>query len=128
MARKIVNPHLAKWAHLKDNQHCKLNVDRHRDHLWFNHLGEYHRVDENGIQDGPAMILQDGYQAWLLNGRLHRLEGPARINPSWGLQWGLQWWLDGKQLTQEGWAADPQVIRYHADQSPESVETLLKHL
>lgn len=54
---QIVSPHIEKWAHLKDNQHCHLVVDESWNHEWVNAEGLLHRVDESGVQDGPACII-----------------------------------------------------------------------
>jgi hypothetical protein len=32
---------------------------------------KYHR------EDGPALVYPNGYKAWFINGRLHRVDGPA---------------------------------------------------
>lgn len=44
---------------LLPNQHCRL-VGRQ----WENSAGQLHRVDESGIQDGPALIYPDGSKVW----------------------------------------------------------------
>ena len=48
--------------------------------------GRPHRLD------GPAVIDADGYQAWCVDGRPHRLDGPAVIDAD-----GSQaWYVDGQ--------------------------------
>lgn len=123
MAATPLNPHAEKWAHLKPNQHCTLEIDKDGNHCWVNAQGKDHRVDKNGVQDGPSGIFADGYLDWHFNGLCHRLEGPARISPSWG----LQWWLDGEKLTQEKWARDIRVIEVNS-RTQEGAEEWLKQL
>jgi hypothetical protein len=54
--------------------------------------GKQHRVD------GPAIIYPDGYQAYYLNGKLHRVDGPAIIAPN-----GFQaYWLNGERHRVDG--------------------------
>jgi hypothetical protein len=36
-----------------------------------NKIGQLHR------EDGPAIIRDDGYKSWWINGKLHRTDGPA---------------------------------------------------
>jgi hypothetical protein len=50
--------------------------------------GKLHRLD------GPAVIWADGGQSWYVDGDLHRLDGPAVIH-SWGPE---EWWVRGEQL------------------------------
>ena len=47
--------------------------------FYYNDRGQLHR------EDGPAVIMKNGYRAWLLNGDYHREDGPARMWPdgSW---------------------------------------------
>ena len=48
-------------------------------------------------EDGPAVIYPDGSQYWFLNGKRHREDGPAVIRPD-----GYQaWWLNGQQYTKQ---------------------------
>jgi len=65
-------------------------------------------VDENGTQewrvngrlhrlDGPACIRADGIQQWLVNDQLHRTDGPAVIRAD-GTQ---QWCVDGNFITRQ---------------------------
>lgn len=107
MADSVVNPHAQKWAHLKPNQHCSLVVTPHVSLQWSNHQGQWHRVDESGIQDGPAVIWKDETQFWCIDGKVHRIEGPAVTYPNGG----QSYYLDGEKLTQEEWCRDPRVQR-----------------
>ena len=43
--------------------------------------GRLHRLD------GPAVIDADGYQAWYVDGQRHRLDGPAVIDADGSQQW-----------------------------------------
>lgn len=108
---------------LNPNKHCRLKVDPYGNHNWRNSAGHLHRVDENGIQDGPAVLWSDGFQFWYLDGKPHRLGGPAQIY----LMGTQYWYLDGDHITREKWAQDPRVIAYHS-QTPEGAEEWLKHL
>lgn len=105
---QIVNPHAEKWAHLKPNQYCTLKMEYRGYYCWVNPRGQYHRVDANGIQDGPALISPLGQQTWFLNEKRHRIEGPAVICPDGT----TRWYLDGNKLTQEQWAQDTRVIHH----------------
>jgi hypothetical protein len=59
--------------------------------------GRCHRLD------GPAVIGADGTQEWWVNGQLHRLDGPAIIYPD-GYQ---EWYVSGQLHREDG----PAVIR-----------------
>lgn len=107
MATTDVNPYK---KHLSPNQYCSLQIDFAGNHLWLNPDGLSHRVDESGVQDGPALIWKSGTQAWCLKGEFHRLDGPA-VSDLTGTQ---AWYLDGIPMTQEQWASDPRVIEYHS--------------
>ena len=82
---------------------------------WRNHLGQYHRVN------GPAFTNSRGVRAWYLNGRRHRLDGPAVIWPSGREEWCVddvwhrtggpaftnscgarRWYLNGRQHRLDG--------------------------
>ena len=53
--------------------------------------GKLHRVD------GPAFEYSNGYKEWYLNGKRHREDGPA-IEGANGTK---AWYLNGKQLTKK---------------------------
>jgi hypothetical protein len=63
--------------------------------------GKRHRVD------GPAIEYADGTKCWYLNGKRHRTDGPA-IEYADGCK---SWYLHGKQLTEAQWleAVKPKV-------------------
>jgi hypothetical protein len=44
----------------------------HKYDEWENEQGQIHR------ENGPAIIGGNGYKAWHINGKRHRLDGPAR--------------------------------------------------
>lgn len=125
--------------HLKDSQHCSLSVDPDGTHSWYNNTPrvappgrdwgcQYHRVDENGIQDGPAVIQPDGHECWYFCDKIHRLDGPAMTTGDGSLSPGTGlYYLDGNRLLQEQWARDPRVIEYHS-RTQESAEEWLVHL
>ena len=49
-------------------------------------------------EDGPAIIYPNGYKEWWLNDNLHREDGPAVIDSD-GTQ---EWWLYGKRHREDG--------------------------
>jgi hypothetical protein len=53
--------------------------------------GELHR------EDGPAVTLPDGTEFWLKEGSLHRTDGPAVIQSNSK----KQWWIEGINYTEE---------------------------
>ena len=61
--------------------------------------------DENGElhrDDGPAVINDNGSQAWYKHGKLHRIGGPATIHAN-----GDEgWFVDGKLHRLDGPASD----------------------
>jgi hypothetical protein len=64
--------------------------------------GQLHRTD------GPAFISRTGYQAWWVNGERHRTDGPAIIDDN-----HQEWWVDGKCHRTDG----PAIIWKDGDQS-----------
>jgi len=58
--------------------------------------GELHRVD------GPAYERADGSKHWYLNGKLHRVDGPAYERAD-GTK---SWWLNGKRHRVDGPAVE----------------------
>jgi hypothetical protein len=54
--------------------------------------GKLHRVD------GPALEWDDGTKEWWLNGKLHREDGPAIERPN-GIK---EWWLNGMRHRVDG--------------------------
>lgn len=119
-----MTPHpIEQWAHLQPNRHCHRTITLWGSHVWRNPQGQYHRVDELGNQDGPALILKNGENLWYIGGLCHRLEGPA-----WVMSDGRErWFLDNKELTQEEWASDPRVIELHS-RTQEEAESWLTRL
>ena len=55
--------------------------------------GKFHRID------GPAIEWSNGTKQWWLDGRRHRIDGPAF---EWANNNNKQWWLDGIQLPDAG--------------------------
>jgi hypothetical protein len=54
----------------------------------------------NGLlhrEDGPAVISPSGYQAWYLHDQLHREDGPAVVFPN-GSRF---WYLNGMELDEQ---------------------------
>lgn len=85
---------------------------------WRNEQGQLHRVDGPAVVEGngffqawylngqlhrdggPAFAYTGGLQSWYLNGERHRADGPAFVLPS-GYK---EWWVNGQQLTEfEHW-------------------------
>jgi len=64
--------------------------------------GKRHRID------GPAVEYADGTKVWYQDGKRHRVDGPA---VEWDNGGCKSWWLDGKQLTESQWleAVKPKV-------------------
>ena len=58
---------------------------------WFLN-GKRHRVD------GPAVEWANGYKSWFLNGERHRVDGPA-VEYTNG---DKEWYLNGQQFTKSG--------------------------
>ena len=58
--------------------------------------GRHHRVD------GPAIELPNGYKAWYLNGELHREDGPAAEYAN-GTK---EWWINDKFHREDGPAVE----------------------
>jgi hypothetical protein len=48
-----------------------------------NNHGTCYYDDDNKLhrEDGPAKINKDGYTAWYIHGKLHRIDGPAQYWP-----------------------------------------------
>ena len=59
--------------------------------------GDYQAWYLNGLlhrTDGPAIVYGDR-QEWWLNGKLHRTDGPAYVNGDY-----QAWWLNGQRMTE----------------------------
>ena len=65
----------------------KFEVDPNEIKEWYLN-GKHHRVD------GPAIEYADGTKFWYLNGKRHREDGPA-VEDADGTK---MWWLNGKQV------------------------------
>lgn len=48
---------------------------------WYDSGGKLHRVD------GPARIYDDGVLCWYRHGKLHRSDGPAIVRPNGSYEW-----------------------------------------
>lgn len=48
-----------------------LEINNEGGQKWFNCDGEVHRLND------PAVIYSSGYQEYCINGKLHRVDGPA---------------------------------------------------
>jgi hypothetical protein len=59
--------------------------------------GKLHRVD------GPAVVVPGTYEAWYLNGELHRVDGPAL---SFLISGNRKWYLNGKPHREDGPAVE----------------------
>ena len=85
-----------KWCHDK----TKLGIldkhifciDRYGTKVWYLN-GKKHRLN------GPAIKLVDGNKAWCLNDKLHRENGPA-VEYAKG---GKDWWLHGRHYSESAY-------------------------
>jgi len=57
--------------------------------------GKLHRTD------GPAVEKPNGQKEWFINGRRHRADGPAIEHPNGGVEWHFKWWLYGIKIPSE---------------------------
>lgn len=62
-------------------------IDKWGNKIWRNSLGQLHR------EDGPAIEYANGFKTWYLNGKRHRLNGPAI--ECFDINWTKEWWVDG---------------------------------
>jgi len=58
-------------------------------------------------ENGAAVDRFDGYKEYFQNGKLHRLDGPARIWPD-GTE---QYWIDGVQYSKEEFLAETNPVK-----------------
>ena len=73
-------------------QTYKVTVDEDKNRYWYNDKDQLHRLD------GPAIECEDGYKAWLVEGKYHRLDGPA-------IEWAngdKEWWFNGEPHRLDG--------------------------
>lgn len=71
--------------------------------------GHFHR------EDGPAILYADGSCSWWLNGKRHRVDGPARTFIENGGDPKYEWWIDNEFLfvsSQEDFEKTPQYKRF----------------
>lgn len=61
--------------------------------------GKLHRLD------GPAIEIADGTKQWYLNDKKHRIDGPA-VEMANGQK---EWWIDGKKYTEEEFNKEVQI-------------------
>ena len=74
------------------NEDIYIEIDRHRNEVWRNNKGQYHRVN------GPAFIGDNGNKRWFFNGILHRIDGPAmEFTNSY-----KEWWVNGERHRLDG--------------------------
>ena len=59
-------------------------------------------------QYGPAFISRDGYIAYIINNKWHRLDGPARIFTSGN----TAYYINGEFLNQEEFEMHPERLKY----------------
>jgi hypothetical protein len=102
----------------------RLVIDEYGTKRWLNKMHQRHRLD------GPAFIHPNGLQQWCVNGKLHRMDGPA-ITYSGGEAWYVndklhrldgpaiaesniqqRWYIDGEKLSKEQFDQHPLVIFY----------------
>lgn len=110
--------HADKWGHLTPNQFCRLETTKTGVSAWLNPEGLPHRVDAEGVQDGPAVYFENyPGEAWVINGKPNRLDGPAKIYS----QGNPEYFLAGVRMTPEEWAQDPRVVGYKSRATPASL-------
>jgi hypothetical protein len=69
-----------------------LSINSIGDKGWFLN-GKRHRID------GPAIELANGIKYWFLHGRCHRIDGPA-VEYATGTK---QWWLNDNYYSFDDW-------------------------
>jgi len=76
------------------------HTDKYGSQRWYKD-GKHHR------EDGPAVIEPDGYQEWWKDGNPHREDGPAIIDPD-GTQY---WYINDNNITNDItiWAKDRNI-------------------
>ena len=57
---------------------------------------------------GSAIISKDGYKSYLINGKWHRIEGPAAIL----IDGTEQYWINNDLLTKEQFEMDQERLKY----------------
>ena len=70
-------------------------------HYWFGEGLKLHNIKE------PAVIRDNGTKKWCVNGKYHRLDGPAVML----FQGETQFWIDGRNFSQENYWKHPMVIK-----------------
>ena len=76
----------------------KLRIDEDGDKFWYLN-GKLHRLD------GPAAITAAGSKWWYKNGKKHREDGPAVIFAN-GRK---EWWLNNKEYSFDSWLKELDV-------------------
>jgi len=61
------------------------------DHILQKHIGFLHR------ENGPAVYDKTGYELWCIDGKNHRLDGPAIIAYDY-----KEWWVNGERHRKNG--------------------------
>lgn len=74
---------------------CLIYTDENGNKFWYR-IADHNFSDKNlHREDGPAVIRStDTYQAWWINGKRHRIEGPARI---WAND-NQEWYYNGQKI------------------------------
>lgn len=65
-------------------------------------------------KDGPSSVYDDGAFSWKINGKPHRLDGPAFIGSGYEAstnQAMVIYSIDGKEFNKEEYYQQPQVIK-----------------
>ena len=73
-------------------------TDRHGNKYWVLMNGKLHRTD------GPAVVWPNGDKLWYLNNERHRTDGPA-VEFANGTK---EWYLNGEQVEMEDVFTDPK--------------------
>lgn len=83
---------------MQDKPECI--IDDFGNKYWFNQSDQYHN------EHGPAIIWKNGDTEWLINSKLHRLDGPAKVFVN--EKHLNEWWINNYRLTNTitKWAED----------------------
>jgi len=73
-------------------------IKHNGDHIYiYTQRGKYHRIDDHAFEYIAGAGAQSRRE-WWLNGKLHRLDGPARVY----YNGDVQWWVNGKRHREDG--------------------------
>ena len=82
------------------------DLDKYQDH---NSI-YYYKKDTQIVHNpyGPAFVAKNGYISYYINGKWHRLDGPARIYAN-----GKEgYWINNIELTKEEFDMNPERLKF----------------